>query len=476
MGTLPVDAGGFARYRRTVTDATLVEACTLPGARRVLVNADDESTTLISPFAMRFFGIPVPQDLGLQVYSNGFISQMAIDPTMAIGGTIPDSRPPNGLIAPYWADLVTGPDGVCSVVVGSAPIRRWIIQWKNARFYTGETSMPVAGTASFEVIYNEADASMDFIYETITGQPSNAPTRAAVGLEHPDGTLAFVVCPGGRIDGTPRAPDCTSVTTGTRFRVVPCARLAPPGGRAQMFAIDMLPADHGDCLWIDYGPASAPRRILIDGGTPATFRALRPRIAALPPAQRRFELLVVSHIDADHIGGVIELLEDTSLGVTFGDIWFNGFRHLPTPEGTRGAAQGERLSELLRARRLPWNLAFRGDAVMVPAEGALPRVTLDGAMTLTLLSPHRAGLERLRGAWEKECRDAGIAPGVVRARDAAPPRPADAPAPASAPTWRSCSTSPSRRTAPRPTAAASRSSPSTTASAACSPATRTPAC
>jgi len=221
VGTPPVDAGGFARYRRTVTDATLVEACTLPGAQRVLVNADDESTTLIAPFSMRFFGIPVPQSLGLQVYSNGFISQMAIDPTMAIGGTIPDSRPPNGLIAPYWADLVTGTDGVCSVVVGSAPIRRWIIQWKNARFYTGETSMPVAGTASFEVIYNEADASMDFIYETITGQPMNAPTRAAVGLEHPDGSLAFVVCPGGRIDATPRAPDCTSVTTGTRFRVVP---------------------------------------------------------------------------------------------------------------------------------------------------------------------------------------------------------------------------------------------------------------
>ena len=186
-----------------------------------------------------------------------------------------------------------------------------------------------------------------------------------------------------------------------------------------MFVVDMLPADHGDCLWIEYGPADAPRRILIDGGTPGTFRHLHPRIAALPPAQRRFELLVVSHIDADHIGGVIELLEDTALGVTFGDVWFNGFRHLPAPEGTRGAVQGERLTELLRARRLPWNVAFQGDAVVVPAEGALPRVTLDGAMTLTLLSPHRAGLERLRGAWEKECRDAGIAPGAVRARDAA---------------------------------------------------------
>ncbi len=189
-----------------------------------------------------------------------------------------------------------------------------------------------------------------------------------------------------------------------------------------MFVIDMLPAEHGDCLWIEYGVASALHRILIDGGTPGTFRTLRERIAALPPAHRRFELLVVSHIDADHIGGVIELLEDTTLGVSFGDIWFNGFRHLPAPEGTRGAAQGERLTDLLRSRHLPWNLAFHGDAIMLPADGPLPRVTLDGGLTLTVLSPQRAGLERLHDAWEKECREAGIAPGSSRARDVAPPK------------------------------------------------------
>jgi len=106
-----------------------------------------------------------------------------------------------------------------------------------------------------------------------------------------------------------------------------------------MFAIDMLPAEHGDCVWIEYGPADNPRRILIDGGTSGTFRTLRTGIAALPAAQRRFELLVVSHIDADHIGGAIELLEGTALGVSFGDIWFNGHRHLLVPEGTRGVAQ-----------------------------------------------------------------------------------------------------------------------------------------
>lgn len=184
----------------------------------------------------------------------------------------------------------------------------------------------------------------------------------------------------------------------------------------------MLPAEHGDCLWIEYGPATAPRRVLVDGGTPGTFRTLRARIAALPPQQRRFELLVVSHIDADHIGGAIELLEDTTLGVTFGDVWFNGYRHLPAPEGTRGVAQGEALSELLHERSLPWNAAFHGGAVVVPPEGPLPRVELDGGMTLTLLSPWRAGLERLRTAWEKECHEAGIAPGGARRRavDAAP--------------------------------------------------------
>jgi hypothetical protein len=184
-----------------------------------------------------------------------------------------------------------------------------------------------------------------------------------------------------------------------------------------MFAIEMLPAEHGDCLWIEYGPARDPLRVLIDGGIGGTWDTLRARIAALPSARRRFELVVVSHIDADHIGGAIELLRDESLGVSIGDVWFNGYRHLPREEGTRGAAQGERLTEVLKSRRLPWNNAFRGDAVVIPEEGPLPCVTLAGGLTLTLLSPYRAGLERLRDAWDKECEEAGLVPGRARARD-----------------------------------------------------------
>ena len=72
-----------------------------------------------------------------------------------------------------------------------------------------------------------------------------------------------------------------------------------------MFEIEMLPARQGDALWLEYGDPAHPRRALIDAGTPETWDALRARIAALAPGDRHFELLIVSHIDKDHIGGVL---------------------------------------------------------------------------------------------------------------------------------------------------------------------------
>lgn len=178
-----------------------------------------------------------------------------------------------------------------------------------------------------------------------------------------------------------------------------------------MFTIDMLPAQHGDCLWVEYGPAQSPSRVIIDGGTASTWKHLKAKILALPAAQRRVELLVITHIDADHIGGALELLKDPSVGLSIGDVWFNGYRHIASVGGARGALQGEAVTELLEARKLPWNRAFEGKAVVVLPDAPLPRVTLPGGMVLTLLSPTPKELTRLQGAWEKECRDAGVTPG-----------------------------------------------------------------
>jgi glyoxylase-like metal-dependent hydrolase (beta-lactamase superfamily II) len=130
-----------------------------------------------------------------------------------------------------------------------------------------------------------------------------------------------------------------------------------------MFKIDLMPAAQGDCVWIEYGPPDVPHRVLIDGGTAPTYDHLRARIRQLPEDKRRFDVLIVTHVDADHIEGIIRLLQDDSLGLRFDDIWFNGWKHLPTDR--LGPAQGEMLSVLLgrRARpgrpRLPWNRAFQ---------------------------------------------------------------------------------------------------------------------
>jgi phosphoribosyl 1,2-cyclic phosphodiesterase len=90
----------------------------------------------------------------------------------------------------------------------------------------------------------------------------------------------------------------------------------------------MLPARERDCLWIRYGDARKPNQILIDGGRLATSQAIRACFAALPVAQRTFELLIITHVDRDHIEGVLGLLEDTKFAVKFKDIWFNGYDHL----------------------------------------------------------------------------------------------------------------------------------------------------
>ena len=73
---------------------------------------------------------------------------------------------------------------------------------------------------------------------------------------------------------------------------------------------------------LDDGPTK--RRILIDGGSPATYPRLKKRIKALSPADRHFDLFVVTHIDSDHIGGAVKLMDNALAGLSFGDVWLNG--------------------------------------------------------------------------------------------------------------------------------------------------------
>lgn len=176
-----------------------------------------------------------------------------------------------------------------------------------------------------------------------------------------------------------------------------------------MLEISMLPARQGDSLWIRWGRPTAPHQMLVDMGTVQTGRAIRRQIEDMPESQRGFELLVVTHVDSDHIGGVISSLVEAGPlpGFTFKDIWFNGYGHLLGEQVVRspallpmGPAQGEQFARWLKGQ--PWNLAFSGWPVRrVPGETPRHIMLADG-LTLTVLGPTQERLTNFLDTWVEE--------------------------------------------------------------------------
>jgi len=184
--------------------------------------------------------------------------------------------------------------------------------------------------------------------------------------------------------------------------------------------LEMLPAAEGDALVVSYGKEDDPHYILIDGGRRSTYLHMRERILDIPlneDGKRRIELLIVTHIDADHIEGVICLLQDDELKCEFGDVWFNDWNHLePLEVGKKpvhlGEAQGEFLGALLHKSKLPWNKAFNKGAVVVPPEPTkLPFADFPDGLRLTIVSPTVESLIDLRKEWKKVIEAAGFRPG-----------------------------------------------------------------
>lgn len=190
-----------------------------------------------------------------------------------------------------------------------------------------------------------------------------------------------------------------------------------------MFTIEMLPAEYGDSFWIEYGKNTREiHRILIDGGTLPCGDVLNKRIMALDKKERRFDLVVVTHIDSDHIDGMVRLMKDIPDGFEFDNFWFNAYEHT-RPEGFLGAKQGEYLRvELLelekRHNRKFWNESFERKAAMIPDTGNPIAVKLPGGMKVTVLGPNSEGLRNLHDEWTKVMEEAHLTPGnLAEARE-----------------------------------------------------------
>lgn len=83
------------------------------------------------------------------------------------------------------------------------------------------------------------------------------------------------------------------------------------------FSLDVRPARKGDCMLLHYGTENNPGLVLIDGGPKGVYKPhLKPRLEQLRKARVKgkeplqMDLLMVSHVDDDHIQGILELTSE----------------------------------------------------------------------------------------------------------------------------------------------------------------------
>ncbi|MGB3438398.1 MAG: hypothetical protein WBA97_06550 [Actinophytocola sp.] len=169
-------------------------------------------------------------------------------------------------------------------------------------------------------------------------------------------------------------------------------------------AVELLPARHGDCVLLTWGRGEHTHRILVDAGPATAYDDIAARLRAI--GVHALDLLVLTHVDADHVEGTILAVNDRELGLVIGEVWFNGAPQLSQDE--LAPVHGEILGAIVAARGLRWNRAFGGHAAAAPADGVLPRVPMCCRLELTVVAPDHATLRSLRDHWQRACREAGL--------------------------------------------------------------------
>ena len=203
--------------------------------------------------------------------------------------------------------------------------------------------------------------------------------------------------------------------------------------------IDALQANDGDCLLLHYARTDAPTlRILVDGGSHGIYReVLRPRIDHLRHGGTLdLRMALVSHVDLDHITGVLDLFRDMERVQDDGGdafcrvrtLWHNAFEKVHAgrqatvqsaavgaalvggvaPAGLNGQAaavvasvrQGAALRDVAERLGIVRNEGALEDLVRAP-EGGLRVVTVAPGLSLTILGPHDAQLKKLDVEWQR---------------------------------------------------------------------------
>lgn len=146
------------------------------------LSGDEATVSLDLPFPVTLYGVGYSR---VHLGTNGEIS--FVGPLTWFSGALPNSHAPNGAVYPYWSNLeIKDHGGVYTGVIGEAPHRGFVIEYRNVNLWYGE------GTLDFEVTMWE-NGEITFAYRNLDEEPygHEVGMGATVGLENADGSVAF---------------------------------------------------------------------------------------------------------------------------------------------------------------------------------------------------------------------------------------------------------------------------------------------
>ena len=196
-----------------------------------------------------------------------------------------------------------------------------------------------------------------------------------------------------------------------------------------MVKLHIVQAEYGDCFILESKVGKDSVNVLIDGGPSQTFeKHLKPTLQRLP-LDGKLDLLVLSHIDNDHIMGLLDLLQEIKIQretkakefIKISNIWHNSFKNLLLlPEEpvelianifgdhnlvgnkeiskvitVKGFQQGTDLTKLAESLDMPINQGF-DDVIVV--KDKIKSFQLSNVKFL-VLGPTRKNLDKLQKEW-----------------------------------------------------------------------------
>lgn len=196
-----------------------------------------------------------------------------------------------------------------------------------------------------------------------------------------------------------------------------------------MFKLHIIQAEYGDCLLLEFGSQNQPKYILIDGGPDGTFEQhLRGHLESTLGTGGVLELVILSHVDNDHVIGLLDMLAELREQrinnlpelVTIGALWHNSFsktigegtniesrintlaaitgQSMSLASAVQGINQGHQLGLSATAQKIPINPGFSSDLVCV--DDAQSPTVIDNLKAF-VVGPTRANLDKLKRKWLK---------------------------------------------------------------------------